>query len=125
MPGEFYIEGKVEKLDITDIKDLISQIQTSIVQVQNDVSQVVLSSGKQQLSMDFWSETFDEAEVEIDAAGETKDLPPITVEKIPSGCLPRSSSMGKTKHAANCPKGVPAPVNVGELGKNFLLEIRL
>ena len=25
--------------------------------------------------------------------------------------------MGRTKHAASCPSGVPAPVNVGELGK--------
>jgi len=87
MPGEFYIEGKAEKLDITDIRELISQMQTSITQIQGDITQVVLSSGKQLLSMDFWSETVDEADVEIDATGETKDLPPVTVEKIPSGAL--------------------------------------
>ena len=106
MPGEFYIEGKAEKLDITDIKDLISQIQTSIVQVQNDVSQVVFSSGKQLLSMDFWSETFDEAEVEIDAAGETKDLPPITVEKLPSGAsVLRAVAMFKFRMIGNTNAG--------------------
>ena len=32
-----------------------------------------------------------------------------------------SSETGSTKQAANCPKGVPAPVNVGEFGKNRLL----
>ena len=85
MPGEFYIEGKAEKLDITDIRELISQMQTSITQIQGDITQVVVSSGKQLLSMDFWSETVDEADVEIDAAGETKDLPPVVIEKIPSG----------------------------------------
>jgi hypothetical protein len=41
-----------------------------------------------------------------------------SVLKMPSGARPMSSEMGNTKQAANCPKGVPAPVKVGELGKN-------
>jgi hypothetical protein len=28
-----------------------------------------------------------------------------------------SSLIGRTKHAASCPRGVPAAVKVGELGK--------
>ena len=49
-----------------------------------------------------------------------------SVEKMPSGLsLPISSSIASTKHAASCPSGVPAPVNVGEFGKNFLEEIIL
>ena len=30
-----------------------------------------------------------------------------------------SSDIGSTKQAANCPKGVPAPVKVGEFGEIF------
>src|SRR3989304_9371570 len=38
------------------------------------------------------------------------------VEKIPPDSRPRSSLIGRTKQAASCPNGVPAPVHVGELG---------
>jgi hypothetical protein len=31
-----------------------------------------------------------------------------------------SSVIGRTKQAASWPSGVPAPVKVGEFGKNFL-----
>lgn len=44
MPGEFYIEGKKEKVDLTEIKNLISQIQTSVTQVQNNITTVVTKS---------------------------------------------------------------------------------
>jgi hypothetical protein len=102
MPGEFYIEGKAEKLDITDIRELISQMQTSITQIQGDITQVVVSSGKQLLSMDFWSETVDEADVEIDAAGETKDLPQVTVDKMPTGAsVLRAMAMFKFRMIEN------------------------
>jgi hypothetical protein len=30
MPGEFYIEGKKEKVDLTEIKNIISEVQTAI-----------------------------------------------------------------------------------------------
>jgi hypothetical protein len=36
---------------------------------------------------------------------------------MPALSRPISSLMGSTKHAASCPNGVPAPVNVGEFGK--------
>ncbi|MDD4984925.1 MAG: hypothetical protein PHQ43_03910 [Dehalococcoidales bacterium] len=113
MPGEFYIEGKAEKLDITDIKELISQIQTSITGIQSDITQVVVSSGNQLLCMDFWSETVDEAEVEIDAAGETKELPAVTVEKLPSGAsVLRAVAMFKFRMLENTNAGANR-LNVG------------
>jgi hypothetical protein len=33
------------------------------------------------------------------------------------------SSMGRTKQAESCPKGLPAFIRVGELGKNSRLDI--
>jgi hypothetical protein len=44
MPGEFYIEGKREKVDLTEIKNIISEMQTSITQVQNNVTTLVTKS---------------------------------------------------------------------------------
>jgi hypothetical protein len=44
MPGEFYIEGKKEKVDLTEIKNIISDVQTSITQVQNNVTTLVTKS---------------------------------------------------------------------------------
>ena len=85
MPGEFYIEGKQEKLDITDIKDIISQIQTSITQVQGDVTSIVTTAGMQLSSADFWSDPIEEARV--NAAGVTVALPGVTVDGIPAGAI--------------------------------------
>ncbi len=33
------------------------------------------------------------------------------------------SSIGRTKHALSCPKGLPAFINVGELGRNSRFDI--
>jgi hypothetical protein len=51
MPGEFYVENKAEKVDLTEIKNIISevqnninQLQTSITQVQNNVTTLVTKS---------------------------------------------------------------------------------
>ena len=92
MPGEFYIEGKAEKLDISEIvnivnemKDIVNEVKNDITLVQNDVSQVVLSSGKQLLSMDFWSEPLEEAR--INAAGITVSLPTVTIGGLPGGAV--------------------------------------
>ncbi len=41
MPGEFYIEGKQQKVDLTEIKNIISEVQTSITQVQNSITTLV------------------------------------------------------------------------------------
>ena len=92
MPGEFYIEGKAEKLDISEIvnivnemKDIVNEVKNDITLVQNDVSQVVLSSGKQLLSMDFWSDSLEEAR--INAAGITVSLPTVTIDGLPGGAV--------------------------------------
>jgi len=44
MPGEFYIEGKKEKIDLTEIKNAISEVQTSVTNVQNNVTTLVTRS---------------------------------------------------------------------------------
>jgi len=92
MPGEFYIEGKAEKLDISEIvnivnemKGIVNEVKTNITQVQNDVSHVVLLSGKQLLSMDFWSEPLEEAR--INTAGITVSLPTVTIGGLPGGAV--------------------------------------
>jgi len=107
MPGEFYIEGKAEKLDISEIvnivnemKDIVNEVKTDITQVQNDVSQVVLLSGKQLLSMDFWSDPIEEAQ--IDAAGVTVSLPAVTIDEIPTGAtILRAIAMFKFRMVEN------------------------
>ncbi len=106
MPGEFYIEGKQEKVDLTEIRNIISEIQNSITQVQGDVTSIVTATSKQTPGMDFWSETVEEAEVEIDAAGETKELPPVTVEGIPDGAtILRAVAMFKFRMIENTNAG--------------------
>ncbi len=51
MPGEFYVENKQQKVDLTEIKNIISQVQntlnqfqTSITQVQNNITTLVTKS---------------------------------------------------------------------------------
>ncbi|MEQ4488791.1 MAG: hypothetical protein AAC990_00260 [Dehalococcoides mccartyi] len=44
MPGEFYIEGKQQKVDLTEIKNVISEVQTSITQLQNSVTTLLTKS---------------------------------------------------------------------------------
>jgi flagellin-like hook-associated protein FlgL len=97
MTGGFYIEGKKEKLDISEIVNIvnemksiisevktdITQIQNDIVQVQNDVSQVVVTSGKQLLSMDFWSAPQEVSQ--IGGVSATVSLPAVTAEGLPTG----------------------------------------
>ena len=107
MPGEFYIEGKAEKLDISEIvnivnemKDIVNEVKNDITLVQNDVSQVVLSSGKQLLSMDFWSDSLEEAR--INAAGVSVSLPGVTIDSIPAGAtILRAIAMFKFRMVEN------------------------
>jgi flagellin-like hook-associated protein FlgL len=114
MTGGFYIEGKKEKLDISeivnivnemksivsDVKTDITQIQNDIVQVQNDISQVVVTSGKQLLSMDFWSAP--QEEVQIGGAAGTVSLPAVTVEGLPTGAtILRAIAMLKFRMVEN------------------------
>ena len=107
MAGGFYIEGKKEKLDISEIvniinemKDIVSEVKNDITQVQNDISQVVVSSGKHLLSMDFWSEPIEE--VQIDAAGVSVSLPSVTIDGIPAGAtILRAIAMFKFRMVEN------------------------
>jgi hypothetical protein len=114
MPGAFYIEGKKEKLDISEIANIvnemksivsevktdITQVQNDIVQVQNDVSQVVVSSGKQLLSMDFWS--LPQEVAQIDGAGVTVSLPAVMIEGLPDGAtILRAVAMLKFRMVEN------------------------
>jgi hypothetical protein len=100
MPGEFYIEGKAEKLDITDIKELISQIQTSITGIQSDVTSIITTSGRQLSSADFWSDPLEEAQ--INAAGVTVSLPVVTIDSIPAGAtILRAIAMFKFRMVGN------------------------
>jgi len=107
MAGGFYIEGKKEKLDISEIvnivnemKNIVSEVKNDIVQVQNDVSQVVVSSGKQLLSMDFWGEPIEE--VQINAAGVFVSLPGVTIDGIPAGAtILRAIAMLKFRMVEN------------------------
>jgi hypothetical protein len=114
MPGEFYIEGKQEKLDITDIKNLISQIENSVTQVQNlvnqvqndvtqiqsDVTTIVTTTGEQLSSADFWSDPVEE--IQINAAGVTISLPAVPIDGLPSGAtILRAIAMFKFRMAEN------------------------
>ncbi len=40
MAGEFYVENKAEKIDLTEIKNIISQVQTNLNQLQTSITQV-------------------------------------------------------------------------------------
>jgi hypothetical protein len=44
MPGEFYIEGRKERTDLTEIKNIVSEVQTSITQVLNIVTTLLTKS---------------------------------------------------------------------------------
>jgi len=79
MPGEFYIEGKAEKLDITQLVEICK---------------------KQQLPIDFWSEPL--AEIQIDGTGITVSLPSITIDSLPSGiAVERAVAMFKFRMVGN------------------------
>src|SRR4030042_7052636 len=40
MPGEFYIEGKKEKIDLTEIKNITNQLQNVLTEVQNVITEI-------------------------------------------------------------------------------------
>lgn len=44
MPGEFYIEGKQQKVDLTEIKNSLSEVQAALTQVQNSVTVLLTKS---------------------------------------------------------------------------------
>jgi len=99
VPGEFYIEGKKEKVDITDIKNLISteiknivtdiknlvstDVMNIISQIQSDVTTIVTATGEQLSSADFWSDPV--VAVQISATGITVALPGVAIDGLPYG----------------------------------------
>ena len=86
MPGEFYIEDEKERLDITDIKNLISEIRTSVASMARVA--------------DYWSDPVEE--VQIDSAGNTFLLPRITIDSIPAGAsILRAIAMFKFRIVEN------------------------
>ena len=114
MPGEFYIEGKTEKLDITDIKTLISQLQTGVTQmqdiisqlqndvtqVQGDIASVITAIGEKLSIADFWSNPIEE--VQVNAAGVTVTLPGVAIDDIPAGAtILRAIAMFKFRMVEN------------------------
>jgi hypothetical protein len=100
MPGEFYVEGKNEKVDITEIRNIISEVQIGIASL---------------VSMaDFWSESVEE--VQVNAAGVTVTLPGEVIDRIPAGAsILRAIAMFKfrmvenTNAAANKLNGATVP----------------
>jgi hypothetical protein len=86
MPGEFYIEGKKEEIDITDIKNIISDMRTGIASMAS--------------MADFWSDP--QEEVQIDSTGTTVTLPGVTVNGIPSNAsILRAMAMFKFRIVEN------------------------
>ena len=95
--------GGVVSALLTDIiaqTDLISQIQTSVTQIQSDVTTIVTTTGEQLSSADFWSNPLEEAQ--INAAGVTVSLPAVTVDGLPSGAtILRAIAMFKFRMVEN------------------------
>jgi len=100
MPGEFYVEGKNEKVDLTVIRNIISEVQAGIASLASVV--------------DFWSEPAEE--VQVNAAGVTVTLPSVIIDGIPAGAaVIRAIAMLKfrmvenTNAAANKLNGATVP----------------
>ena len=100
MPGEFYVEGKNEKVDLTVIRNIISEVQTGIASLAS--------------MADFWSEPVEE--IQINAAGVTVTLPSVIIDGIPVGAaILRAIAMFKfrmvenTNAAANKLNGATVP----------------
>jgi len=86
MPGEFYVEGKNEKVDITEIRNIISEVQTGIASLAS--------------MADFWSDPVEE--VQVNAAGVTVTLPGVVIDRIPVGAaVIRAIAMFKFRMVEN------------------------
>jgi len=100
MPGEFYVEGKNEKVDLTVIRNIISEVQTAVASLVSVA--------------DFWSDSFEE--VQINAAGVTVTLLGVIIDAVPAGAtILRAIAMFKfrmvenTNAAANKLNGATVP----------------
>ena len=83
MPGEFYIEGKQEKVDLNEIRNIILEIQAGIAGI-----------------VDFWGEPIEE--VQVNATGITVPLPDIAIQGLPaSASIMRAVAMLKFRMIEN------------------------
>jgi len=83
MPGEFYVEGKKEKVNLTEIRNVLTWMQSMA---------------------DFWSEPVEE--VQINAAGITVTLPSVAIEGIPDrASVVRAIAMFKFRMVENTDTG--------------------
>jgi hypothetical protein len=83
MPGEFYIEGKNEKIDLTEIKNYITEVYEEITQIQNNVTTIVNNQGQQYFFLDFWSEPREGVTIQ-DGVTDVA-LPSVIVSGLPAG----------------------------------------
>lgn len=106
MPGSFYketvssSEGGGGALDLTEITNLISEIQASITEIESAMTSLEGSGGI--VCTDYWSEPSLE-NIEVTATGETKFIEAVTmVEKIPDGAeVIRAMAMFKFRMVEN------------------------
>jgi hypothetical protein len=75
MPGEFYIEGKKEKADLTEIQNNITQVENALTEVQNTLARKVSF-------FDNWSPPTNKITISNVAADLT--FPDIVVAALPS-----------------------------------------
>jgi hypothetical protein len=75
MPGEFYIEGKKEKADLTEIHNNITQVENALTEVQNILSRKVSF-------LDNWSPPANK--ITISDVGADLTFPDIVVAALPS-----------------------------------------
>ncbi len=86
MPGEFYVEGRNEKVDLTEIRNIISEVQAGIASLAS--------------MADFWSEPV--KEIQVNAAGVTVTLPSVIIDGIPAGVtILRAIAMFKFRMVEN------------------------
>ena len=76
MPGEFYIEGKKEKADLTEIQNNITQVENALTEVQNVLARKLSF-------IDYWSAPLDKITITNVAAD--LSFPDIVVVALPSG----------------------------------------
>ena len=83
MPGEFYIEGKKEKLDLAEIRNIVSEMRQAI-----------------SAAADFWSEPV--REIQVGATPTTIALPGVAVSGLPSAIpVVRAVAMLKFRMVGN------------------------
>jgi hypothetical protein len=128
MPGEFYVEGKKQQLDLTEIKNIsnqlqniltevqnivtqvdnvltdvqnsVTQVQNNVTQIQSDVITIKTTTGEQLSGADFWSDPLQS--IEVEETSETEGLPAVTIDGLPVGAaVLRAVAMFKFRMVRN------------------------